>query len=109
MFLFLFLHRTLHPSFILSGTQGKLCSFFCPLYFSYVLFFLALQLSFFASRLSPLPPSLPPSLQPGLGIHGVVTYFVVDKLGGNFKLLVDQYILKLVPKPIMEKVEAKLK
>lgn len=58
----------------------------------------------------PLPPSLPsfPFLQ-GLGIHGVVTYFVVDKLGGNFKLLVDQYILKLVPKPIMEKVEAKLK
>ena len=56
-----------------------------------------------------LPPSTPPSLPPGLGIHGVVTYFVVDKMGGNFKLLVDQYILKLVPKPIMDQVEAKLK
>lgn len=45
----------------------------------------------------------------GLGIHAVVTYFIVDKMGGNFKMLIDQYILKLVPKPIMDQVEAKMK
>ncbi len=59
--------------------------------------------------LLPLLLFLLPSLPSGLGIHAVVTYFIVDKMGGNFKLLIDQYILKLVPKPIMDQVEAKLK
>jgi hypothetical protein len=45
----------------------------------------------------------------GVGIHGAVTYFIVDKLNGNFKLLADTYILKFVPKPLMENLEAKMK
>ena len=42
-------------------------------------------------------------------IHGAVTFFLVDKLGGNFKQLADQYIIKFIPKTAVEKIEAKLK
>lgn len=60
------------------------------------------------SRFIPLTRPSTPAHSPNtaLSIHGVVTYFLVDKLGGSWSQLSDEYVWRLIPEPIKAKAKA---